>query len=484
MARNTLGFDAGSFKLASPAQSLAPIKGIPGFTNGKKRSVGAAAPTVSYLVVAGGGGAGGQLGGGGGGGGYKSGSGLALAIGTYVITVGAGGNGGANGGNNNGSDGANSSIAALVESTGGGGGGGYGSGQPNGPGRNGGSGGGGGSYSTYAGGLGIAGQGNDGGSGSSSVNGGCGGGGGAGGIGASTGAATTGGNGGNGTTFAITGLTYAGGGGGGSTGTVGTSGSGTGAGTGGGGRGPQANAAGGRGDGGVVIVAYITGTMSATGGSLSYLGGYTIHTFNSSGNFVVVSYAAPAGAVGPVIMSYGLLPTSMNLVTLGAQIGDKIIVVSPYEVISHTGNASTLTNTNTLSYSYTAQVYTMTLSDLATISWGGWSGGASGRNPMYYMIRNATAITLRLSTVNEAYTTKAVTLGAGETLMVGFVSDQFGPNWSSGTFTGWTRTDYHVDAFVKVIGHDLTPTPGVAKNYTIPSATGASYSFSTYFGIS
>ena len=43
MARNTLGFDAGSLKLASPSQSLAAIKGIPGFTNGKKRSVDAVA---------------------------------------------------------------------------------------------------------------------------------------------------------------------------------------------------------------------------------------------------------------------------------------------------------------------------------------------------------------------------------------------------------------------------------------------------------
>ena len=43
MARNTLGFDAGSLKLASPSQSLAAIKGIPGFTNGKKRAVGAVA---------------------------------------------------------------------------------------------------------------------------------------------------------------------------------------------------------------------------------------------------------------------------------------------------------------------------------------------------------------------------------------------------------------------------------------------------------
>ena len=53
MARNTLGFDAGSLKLASPAQSLAPIKGIPGFTNGKKRSVGGAAGVPVVLSNAG-----------------------------------------------------------------------------------------------------------------------------------------------------------------------------------------------------------------------------------------------------------------------------------------------------------------------------------------------------------------------------------------------------------------------------------------------
>ena len=51
MARNTLGFDAGSFKLASPTQSLAPIKGIPGFTNGKKRS-GISPPTYTITSAA------------------------------------------------------------------------------------------------------------------------------------------------------------------------------------------------------------------------------------------------------------------------------------------------------------------------------------------------------------------------------------------------------------------------------------------------
>ena len=49
MARNTLGFDAGSLKLASPAQSLAPIKGIPGFTNGKKRSSGTAPRVIRAI---------------------------------------------------------------------------------------------------------------------------------------------------------------------------------------------------------------------------------------------------------------------------------------------------------------------------------------------------------------------------------------------------------------------------------------------------
>ena len=40
---------------------------------------------------------------------------------------------------------------------------------------------------------------------------------------------------------------------------------------------------------GIVIVRYLTGTMTATGGTITTSGLYTIHTFTSSGTFTVTS---------------------------------------------------------------------------------------------------------------------------------------------------------------------------------------------------
>lgn len=57
--------------------------------------------------------------------------------------------------------------------------------------------------------------------------------------------------------------------------------------TGGGGGGGDSSNAGGYGGSGIVIISYPTGSISATGGTVSYSGGYTIHTFTSSGTFVV-----------------------------------------------------------------------------------------------------------------------------------------------------------------------------------------------------
>ncbi|NTW62375.1 hypothetical protein HGB25_03130, partial [Candidatus Saccharibacteria bacterium] len=91
---------------------------------------------------------------------------------------------------------------------------------------------------------------------------------------------------------------YAGGGGGGSYGVGGTGG------LGGGGRGDNTavsgcvsgtdglgggGGAGGpcRGGSGVVIISYNTGTVLATGGTVTQSGGKTIHTFTSSGSFAV-----------------------------------------------------------------------------------------------------------------------------------------------------------------------------------------------------
>jgi len=260
--------------------------------------------SVGYLIVAGGGG--GSVGGGGAGG-LLTGS-SSIAIGSYPVVVGAGGAGAVSGRANAGSDGSSSSWNGLT-AIGGGGGGAYGdTGAAVRFGRNGGSGGGGGGLfpgeTSAAGGTGTAGQGNAGGASSAITNDIAGGGGGAGGAGVS---GDTTGNGGAGTSNSISGTSviYGGGGGGGSVlgGTAGSGGTGGGgnggergvnlptAGTanlggGGGGAGgadvPEAGAAGGS---GVVIHSYPTGSMTATGGTITTSGGNTIHTFTTSGTF-------------------------------------------------------------------------------------------------------------------------------------------------------------------------------------------------------
>ena len=47
------------------------------------------------------------------------------------------------------------------------------------------------------------------------------------------------------------------------------------------------NATGGNGSAGVVVISYATGTLTATGGSITTSGGNTIHTFTTNGTFTV-----------------------------------------------------------------------------------------------------------------------------------------------------------------------------------------------------
>lgn len=238
--------------------------------------------TASYLVVAGGGG--GYIGGGGAGG-FRTGT-LSVSVSsgtTYTVTVGGGG-----ATNVNGSD----SVFSSIISTGGGGGAAGGA-------ANSGGSGGGGSYNSGAGAAGNTpstspSQGNSGGNGSIRSGGG---GGGAGAAGSNAPGAETGGNGGSGTASSISGssVTYAGGGGGscgsgtssggsGGGGTGSYSGSGSapgGVNTGGGSGGAQTvdSPAGGS---GIVIISY-SGSQKFIGGTVTSVGGNTIHTFTSSG---------------------------------------------------------------------------------------------------------------------------------------------------------------------------------------------------------
>ena len=262
---------------------------------------------VDYLIVAGGGGGGMNHAGGGGAGGLLQGS-TPISVTAYTITV---GNGGAaattqaspapNGGN---------SVALGLTAIGGGGGGCRNDTSNNSPGVTGGSGGGGGGAQTpyptnWNPGNGTTGQGNVGGRAVDLYGGGGGGAGGAG-TNASSGVC---GDGGAGIQSSISGTAkyYAGGGGGGSgsNGTeVGTGGSGIGGngsyttafngtypaantGSGGGGGGPG-NGVGSAGAAGVVIIRYY-GSQRATGGAITTVGGYTIHTFTSSGTFTITS---------------------------------------------------------------------------------------------------------------------------------------------------------------------------------------------------
>ena len=280
---------------------------------------------IEYLVIAGGGGGGSNFtaydagGGGGGAGGYRSsvqgessgGGGNAETVltvsspGVYTVTIGAGGAGAVLNAGGKGSNGSNS-VFGSITSAGGGGGGSAGA-APTGSdfaaGASGGSGGGSTTYSngTKSGGSGTANQGYNGGASVLPDYAGAGGGG-AGAVGASNSGAA-GGFGGNGVSSAINGTatTRAGGGGGGY-----RSGSGSNGGTGGGGAGgamPGGNGTagtqntGGGGGGasgstsngalggsGIVIIRY-AGVQRGSGGTITSAGGYTIHTFTSSGTY-------------------------------------------------------------------------------------------------------------------------------------------------------------------------------------------------------
>lgn len=273
--------------------------------------------TLDVFVLGGGGGGGNGPGGGGGGGGeYLLTEDHVVSIGSYPVTVGGGGATATNG---------SSSIFNTLTAIGGGAGG---TGSSNG--ANGGSGGGGGgdpvggAGSTTSGGSALAAHGEDGGDGTKDppyyLGGG---GGGSAAVGADA-TSTQGGAGGNSSSNSISGASVAYGGGGGGGGdrdgalakpTVaagGTGGGGAGAsaseidftaavpGTanrgGGGGGGvvagawsPEEGAAGGS---GVVIISYPTGSINATGGTITTSGGNTIHTFNSSGTFTVSAIGA------------------------------------------------------------------------------------------------------------------------------------------------------------------------------------------------
>jgi hypothetical protein len=360
---------------------------------------------VELLVVGGGGGAGSLRGGGGGGGGYISVPSFNVAAGSSVaITVGVGG---AKGYDNAGTgvhatSGTNSSFGSAHIAIGGGGGGSYGGGPQNG--YAGGSGGGGANQSSSAntgfGGTATAGQGFAGGNsrcgGGGEVSGG--GGGGAGGPGSNGSSGSCGscsnrpynpGSGGNGIQNSISGTAvwYSGGGGGGGLGGNCSSGfnisgaNGQGGGQASYGGGGQCKVVSGsfqteNGGPGIVIVKY-AGAPVATGGTITQVGGYTIHTFTSGGTFSVpatVTLNTPAPRCGSGTVSFsGTAASGYSLNWYDAPTGGNLLASNVVNFTTPIINSTTtyytaLVNTNTGCESSTRSSITATVNSGSTIS--------------------------------------------------------------------------------------------------------------------
>lgn len=366
-----LAKSAGEAGVAFAQACLSQNGNIPQWTNEKPLQPGtdcegenALSPNpFRVLIVAGGGSGGGSTGGGGGGGGVVSQNNVALSVGSYPVTVGAGGPASAS--QTTGVSGQNSSFNGVV-ATGGGGGGFSSSSGTSGAagGLSGGSGGGGQVYyGSYGPGNGTAGQGNAGGSIAGVPTGSTTGGGGAGGPGLAATTTNNGGNGGTGIISDITGLAawYGGGGGGGGNSTTSAGGIGGGgagavngtagvANTGGGGGGGwlYAGGTGGAGGSGVVIISYPDdGTVTASGGSAIYSqNGYRVHEFRSTGaaTFIVSAVSAGSCPTDPrcsVHVEDGLRSTySVGLPTLDADGRALLIPHNGYVELLRASNGS------------------------------------------------------------------------------------------------------------------------------------------------
>ncbi|HEX3365601.1 Ig-like domain-containing protein [Phenylobacterium sp.] len=330
--------------------------------------------SVEYLVVGGGGGGGNVEGGGGGAGGLLQGV-TPTGVGSLTVTVGSGGAGGAPGAN-----GGSSSLGSLIAA--GGGGGGYASGAY--LAQNGGSGGGGGGLVAMSGGSGTSGQGFKGGD---SVSHEAAGGGGAGAPGQASPTGSAAGAGGAGVNSSISGslANYAAGGGGGgySNGDdvnilAGAAG-GTSGGAGGywsdagqsapsnlgGGGGGALSTTGGSGGSGVVILRY-RGAPKATGGTITQIGGYTIHTFTTGGTLAVTSTnGAPVAVNDSVVMLQNTTLIFDPRTNDSDPNGDALTVIA---VGSASHGVATVANTGQVSYQPTigftgTDTFTYTISD-------------------------------------------------------------------------------------------------------------------------
>jgi len=423
-------------------------------------SESAVGASVDVLVVAGGG-SGGYNGnssyfnGGGGAGGMSYLTGVKVTSTGYTITVGAGGS--TSGSGNNGSD---SSFSTDLTATGGGKGGVYSSG-----GSTGGSGGGGTYFggSTSGGGASIPLQGYAGGSGTSSPSAKAGGGGGAGGEGTTTA--------GIGLANSITGasVTYAIGGAG-RSGTAAAGGAGesdAGAanrGNGGGGGYPSPGAGG----SGVVIVRYLTTDIpSATGGTVTTDGLYTVRTFTASGTFtpdvppsvttgsisnIDFSIATAAGNAtsdnGAAITERGVCwstattPTTANdKATSAGTTGTYTVSMTGLSGSTHYYARAYATNANGTSYGSEVEFDTTSTSP-DTLYWD--ISGVEGETyaVSVYVGGSTGTVTVKLGSTG---TTQVINAGAGTTVFQGTYGGLNGLTFvASATFDGYIDNVYHV----------------------------------------
>ena len=366
--------------------------------------IASTAGDVEYLVAAGGGGGGGNLSGGGGGGGVKTAT-LPISVGSYSITVGAGGAGslGTQVGTS-GASGGDSSVGILVTATGGGGGGGGANGSAAG---GGGSGGGGSGYGAYAGGAGIGGQGYAGGTGGGGApNYPGGGGGGAGGIGATVvNSSSRGGNGGPGALSAINGTTLYWGGGGGGGGYTGGIGAGNG-GVGGGGGGSCDNGTAGSGGGSALnsgangaVGSPSNGGAAGTntgggGGGTSHVGGTWPTGGNGGSGIVIIRYPIVPGLTVPTVTSVspasGLSLGGTAVTITGTGFASSVsVTIGNVAVTSFSRNsASQITATTPASTNFGDNSVTVT--NLPDQSYGVKTGGFT------YIVSGATCKAIKL----------------------------------------------------------------------------------------
>lgn len=136
--------------------------------------------------------------------------------------------------------------------------------------------------------------------------------------------------------------------------TAGTDGTGSG---GGGASGVTYQTAGAGGDG-VVIIKYLTGTVTATGGTITYSGSYTIHTFTADGTFVVTAVAG-GGNGGSTVSAEIVTPATLY----------------SSQLIQRPVSTSTYTFTSTIASSTLKQAGVVFIvratSSSPTITWGG-----------------------------------------------------------------------------------------------------------------